>query len=192
MFRVAEKKTKSDDESSDLARFIRETLTPISQAFAASPLMQLRVKTPQGSVTLAKRAQAQVDAQLSAEGSQTTKHPQARLAPAARIYNGEVGRAYETITAGVVGVFRDVAEPPSSGDHLEAGRLLGHIEALRLRNEVRCPIDCTLIAQVVVDGQSVDFGETLFAVDTGSAALLQDAEMFEVAEAVEALEPPRV
>ena len=113
--------------------------------------------------------------------------------PLARVYNGEAGRTYDTINAEVVGIFRDIAEPPTTGDRLEAGRLLGHIEALRLRNEVRCPIDCKLIAQVVVDGQPVDFGEPLFVVDSGGTPIPQaQPETSSMPETADIVEPPRL
>jgi biotin carboxyl carrier protein len=188
---VAEnKKAHADEEPSSFARFVRKTVAPLSRAFAESPLMQLRVKTPHGSVTLAKPspdARASVAA-APADLAEAAKHGHARATPAARIYNGEAGRAYNTINAEVVGLFRDIAEPPATGERLEAGRVLGHIEALRLRNVVRCPVHCTLIAQVVVDGQPVDFGEPLFVVDTGGVEIPQS----DAPPEVEILEPPRI
>ena len=150
--------------------------------------MMLRVKTPDGIVTLAKAATIHNQAPAAAlEVAEAPKGPHARGVP--RIYNGEAGRAYDTINAEVVGIFRDVAEPPATGDRLEAGRVLGHIEALRLRNEVRCPIECTLIAQVVVDGQPVDFGEPLFVVDGGGQPLAASPQAVEPAQIAE---PPRM
>lgn len=188
------KKAHAEDEPSAFARFVRKTVSPLSRAFSESPLMQLRVRTPHGSVTLAKappvdlRAVSSISAELI--DAHKSGHPRA---PLARVYNGEAGRSYDTINAEVVGIFRDIPEPPTTGDHLEAGRLLGHIEALRLRNEVRCPIACKLIAQVVVDGQPVDFGEPLFVVDSGGTPLSQtEAETPLVAETVEIVEPPRL
>jgi acetyl-CoA carboxylase biotin carboxyl carrier protein len=192
---VAEhKKAHTEDESSAFTRFVRKTVGPLSRAFAESPLMQLRVRTPHGSVTLAKAAPVDVHlaSGASAELVDAPKSAHPRV-PLARVYNGEAGRTYDTINAEVVGIFRDIPEPPTTGDHLEAGRLLGHIEALRLRNEVRCPIACRLIAQVVVDGQPVDFGEPLFVVDSGGAPLPQaEAQTSSVPETVEIVEPPRL
>jgi len=191
---VAEhKKAHTEDEPSAFARFVRKTVSPLSRAFADSPLMQLRVRTPHGSVTLAKAppVDLRVTSIASAELTDMPKSGHPRV-PLARVYNGEAGRSYDTINAEVVGIFRDIPEPPTTGDHLEAGRLLGHIEALRLRNEVRCPIACKLIAQVVVDGQPVDFGEPLFVVDSGGTPLPQAEPETPVPETVEIVEPPRL
>jgi acetyl-CoA carboxylase biotin carboxyl carrier protein len=191
---VAEhKKARAEDEPSAFARFIRKTVSPLSRAFADSPLMQLRVRTPNGSVTLAKAAP--IDARVGSSAAELSDLPKSGhpRVPLARVYNGEAGRSYDTINAEVVGIFRDIPEPPTTGDHLEAGRLLGHIEALRLRNEVRCPIACKLIAQVVVDGQPVDFGEPLFVVDSGGTPIPQvEAETSSVPETAEIIEPPRI
>ena len=189
---VAEKnKARTHDEPSSFVRFVRSTVGPLSRAFAESPLAQLRVRTPEGAVTLTKAPPVhEAEAPHAEAGDSRLGHARATQAP--RIYQGEAGRAYDTINAEVVGLFRDIAEPPATGDRLEAGRVLGHIEALRLRNEVRCPVDCTLIAQVVVDGQPVDFGEPLFVVDSGSATT-PGVEQVERPEAVaELAEPPRI
>ena len=76
-----------------------------------------------------------------------------------------------------------------------ADHVLGYIEALRLRNEVRCPLDSTLVAQVVVDGQPVDFGESLFVVDTTALAVAElppEEAPLPVPPIVETAEPPRL
>ena len=185
-----QKKPQPRDESSSFLRFVRSTVVPLSRAFAESPLAQLRMRTPQGSVTFAKATPAERRDVDHGDGAEPIKSAPSRT-PTMRVYQGEAGRAYDTINAEVVGLFRDAAEPPNAGDRLEAGRVLGHIEALRLRNEVRCPLDCTLISQVVVDGQPVDFGEPLFVVDSGGASL-EASPSGEPAVSAELVEPPRI
>lgn len=150
------------------------------------------MRTPEGSVTFAKAAPPPSHESAHADSAEPARSPHARTAPSTRVYHGEAGRAYDTINAEVVGLFRDVAEPPSAGDRLESGRVLGHIEALRLRNEVRCPVDCTLISQVVVDGQPVDFGEPLFVVDSGGTTLDGQMTVAEASIPAELAEPPRI
>jgi acetyl-CoA carboxylase biotin carboxyl carrier protein len=154
--------------------------------------MQLRVRSAQGAVTMTKPPPvAAPETHHHVEFGEAARPGHGR-APATRVYQGDAGRPYDTINAEVVGVFRDLAEPPATGERLVAGRVLGHIEALRLRNEVRCPSDCTLIAQVVVDGQPVDFGEPLFVVDSATAAPLPASEAASADGAVETVEPPRM
>lgn len=198
MRHVAEdKKTNAGhaSQSTSLSRFIREQVTPIARAFAEGPLMVLRVKTGGGRITLVKsHAKASAEAPRRREGPEDqTHHGHPAQAP---IFNGEVGRSYTTVNAEVVGIFRDLPDPPAVNDKLSTGQVLGHIEALRLRNPVRCPIDGSLVAQVAADGQPVDFGETLFVVDSGLAAVqaeqIAQIEAQPAAEIADLTEPPRM
>jgi acetyl-CoA carboxylase biotin carboxyl carrier protein len=197
------KKTQARDEPSGIMEFVRAQVDPISKAFAASPLAQLRVKTKLGSVTLQKAsapaAPGPADARqgdAAKAAGEHTKPATSRYAPLVPAQNGEAGRSYLTISSEVVGIFRDAASPPAPGERLRKDQVLGYIEALRLRNEVRCPGDATLVAQVVIDGQAVDFGEALFVVDTtetGAAAAPVEEAVAEPAAAAEpVIEPPRM
>lgn len=176
------KKARAHQEPTGFVRFVRKQVDPLSRVFAASPLAQLQLKTAQGSITLVK-ANAAVDsshastARLgelagpdSARLTGDSTKPAARYMPWTAAQNGEAGRSYITINSEVVGIFHDASQPPAPGAALSSGQVLGYIEALRLRNEVRCPIDSTLVAQVVVDGQPVDFGEALFVVESAQAS----------------------
>lgn len=195
------KKAHAHEEPSSFVRFVRKQVDPLSKVFAASPLAQLRIKTPQGSVTLVK-ATAVVESPVGREHGADARSSgesgklAARYTPLTPAANGEAGRTYITINSEVVGIFHDLSEPPAAGEQLHSGQALGYIEALRLRNEVRCPIDSTLVAQVVVDGQPVDFGEALFVVDGTAAAALEAAEVpsvaAEPAPVPEPVEPPRL
>lgn len=201
------KKARAHEEPSGFVRFIRKQVEPLSRVFAASPLAQLQLKTAHGSITLVK-ANAAVDlgragpaGELLAPDSPRSAGDSAKLAaryaPRAPAQNGEPGRTYITINSEVVGIFHDASQPPVPGAALSSGEILGYIEALRLRNEVRCPIDSTLVAQVVVDSQPVDFGEALFVVESAqlsppeSITETSSAQQEAPGEAVPA-EPPRL
>jgi acetyl-CoA carboxylase biotin carboxyl carrier protein len=197
------KKAHAHLEPSDIAQFIRKQVDPLSKTFAETPLARLRVKTQQGEIMLEKAVAQSVSAQPaikvaevskpSGDGSKTAAPRYTPLVPAS---NGEAGRSYVTINAEVVGIFRDLPAPPAPGEKLRSGQVLGYIEALRLRNEVHCPADSTLVAQVVVDSQPVDFGEALFVVDTTEtiAAQLHDgaSEIAATVAVSESAEPPRL
>jgi acetyl-CoA carboxylase biotin carboxyl carrier protein len=197
------KKAHGHDEQSEIVRFIHKQVDPLSKAFATSPLARLRVKTKLGTVILekaiAETAASAVEpraAEALRASGEPAKLAAARYAPLVPAQNGEAGRSYITINSEVVGIFRDASSPPTPGEALRGGQVLGYIEALRLRNEVHCPSDATLVAQVVVDGQPVDFGEALFVVDTTEAAIpLTGAATVEVASSpavAETVEPPRM
>jgi acetyl-CoA carboxylase biotin carboxyl carrier protein len=196
------RKSNAREGQPDVVRFVHEQVDPLSKLFAESPLAQLTVKTKQGSVTLERAAEILLPAtELRHADNEKTVGESARhsprhapLVPAA---NGEIGRTYITVNSEVVGIFYDAATPPSPGERLQSGQVLGYIEALRLRNEVHCPADATLVAQVVVNGQPVDFGEALFVVDTTESLTLaeqpQEVESQAVAVVAEPpVEPPRI
>lgn len=173
------KAASANDETAGVAKFVRDRVDPLSRAFAETPLMQIRLRTPQGNITLVKSARhAGLGSSDGASDSSKTSDgvkPQGRPTHLSPLHDGEAGRTYTTVNAEVVGIFRDLPQPPSTGDAITSGQVLGFIEALRLRNEVRSPIDGTLIAQVVVDGQAVDFGEALFVVGLTVPATDQSA-----------------
>jgi len=148
-----------DAETNELMAFVTERVAPLAKTFAQLPVMQLRVRTAQGMITLVKTATVAGD---GAKGP-----PANKAAHAPRIQEDEPGRAYDTINAEAVGVFRAASDVPEFGERVEGDRVLGYVEALKLRNPVRAGAACYFIAQAVEDGQAVEFGEVLFVVERG-------------------------
>jgi biotin carboxyl carrier protein len=101
----------------------------------------------------------------SADGAKSPSAPKSAHAP--KIQEGEPGRAYDTINAEAVGVFRPAPDVPEFGERVAADRVLGFVEALKLRNPIRAGAPCFFVAQAVEDGQAVEFGEVLFVVERG-------------------------
>ena len=155
-----------DAGTDELMRFVNDRVAPLAKAFAQTPLMQLRVRTAEGRITLVK-ATARISAGV--------KSPSAKPAHAPRFIEGEPGRAYDTINAEAVGVFRAAPDAPEFGDRIAADRVLGFVEALKLRNPVSAGAQCWFIAQAVEDGQAVDFGEVLFVVERGESPPLAES-----------------
>lgn len=146
-------------ESSELLTFVNERVTPLAKTFAQLPVMQMRVRTAEGMITLVKAAPGATDGAKS--------HAATRSSHAPKIQEGEPGRAYDTINAEAVGVFRPALDIPEFGERVDADRVLGFVEALKLRNPVRAGSPCYFVAQAVEDGQAVEFGEVLFVVERG-------------------------
>jgi biotin carboxyl carrier protein len=172
----------------DLLHFITHRLSALSEAFAAGPLMQMRVSTPGASVTLTK---ARVD-RLMPHAEEHADHTDRRHAgrPAhGYLTEGEAGRAYDTVSADVVGVFHSAPDLPAPGDGVEPDRVLGDIEALKLRTPVVAGFAGRFVGQVAEDGQAVDFGETLFVIDSGAAQASAEAP---AEEQPVVMEPPRI
>lgn len=174
--------------AASLSRFVSERVAPLARAFAQTPLMELRVRTSEGSIRLVKAA--------------TESHaPQARPAARALLRSGprhltptfELGQTYETISADVVGIFTVAPDVPQSGGHLAEDQILGYIEALKLKHPVRSGGPCVLVSQIVEDDQPVDFGEPLFVVDRSEAPTAPQPRVADSAPASpEMLEPPRL
>ncbi len=73
------------------------------------------------------------------------------------------------VSAGLVGFFhrgRGPEEPPivSVGDKVSSGQVIGTIEALRKLTDVVAPVAGVVDEVLVDDGESVQFGDKLFAI----------------------------
>jgi len=145
--------------------------------------MQLSISTPQASVKLVKAGLRDVEIPAPRVTVETRRvnRPLHEYVP-----DGEPGRAFDTVSAEVVGVFRAAADLPAQGEFVDADRALGYIEALKLRTPVKAGFDGRLVGQIAEDGQPVDFGETLFVIDSGPF----DSPPSE--EPPADLEPPRI
>lgn len=75
----------------------------------------------------------------------------------------------EYVTAGLVGLFHHGSAPDdqpivAEGDEVSAGQVIGTIEALRKLTDVIAPCDGVIEEILVADGESVQFGDRLFAI----------------------------
>lgn len=184
---MARQKDAAGSEPTDLLHFVTHRVSELSGAFAASPLMQLRVSVAGSSITLVKSA-------LTAEGAaqEPLTEPDRRhgsRSPHAILSEGEPGRQFDSVCSDVVGVFHSAPDLPAPGERIEPDRVLGDIEALKLRTPVRAGIAGRFVGQVVEDGQPVDFGEALFVIDSGPAPAAVEEP---VPPPAEELEPPRI
>jgi acetyl-CoA carboxylase biotin carboxyl carrier protein len=75
------------------------------------------------------------------------------------------------ITAPIVGTFYRAPNPESEpfvtiGDHVNKGKVLCIVEAMKLMNEIESDIDGEIVKIYPQNGQPVEYGEKLFAVRT--------------------------
>lgn len=52
------------------------------------------------------------------------------------------------------------------GDHVEPGKVLCIVEAMKLMNELECEVKGRIVEILVENAQPVEFGQTLFRIDT--------------------------
>ena len=53
----------------------------------------------------------------------------------------------------------------NAGDIVKKGQAVGIIEAMKIMNEIEAEFDCKIIESLVEDGQAVEFGMPIFAVE---------------------------
>jgi len=176
--------------AASLSRFVSDRVAPLAKAFAQTPLMELRLRTPEGSIRLVKTAsEAHATHTRPVQRAALRTGPKQHLTPTT-----EPGRSYDMINADVVGIFAAAPDVPLPGSHIAEDQILGHIEALKLKHPVRSGGPCILVSQIVEDDQAVDFGEPLFVVDRTEQPAAPQPPPAELVPAAtpEILEPPRI
>lgn len=83
-------------------------------------------------------------------------------------------RATTPVVSPVVGVFHnggmlDPRQMVRAGDRVAEGQLLAAIEAMRVPNDLLCPVRGVVSRVLVEDGAPVEFGQTLFLIETQEA-----------------------
>lgn len=76
---------------------------------------------------------------------------------------------YHDVKSPLVGVFYEApsegAEPyVKTGDSVKKGQVLGIVEAMKLMNEIECEYDGTVVEIPVQNGDTVEYGQTLFVI----------------------------
>jgi len=119
---------------------------PLARAFRDGGLTRLTVRDGDFEVEF-KRASA-------------AAHPERGAAPAA-----EPDRPTQAIVADVVGIVRFLRPPVVEGTVVEDDRDLAFVEMLGIRNGVRSLGPGRVAAVYVTDGQPVEYGQPLFAIE---------------------------
>lgn len=85
--------------------------------------------------------------------------------PAAEAPERPAERRADVIASDVVGVLRHVRPPIAEGQDLDGDRELAFVETLGIRNPVRSRGGGHVVAVFVTEGQPVEYGQALFAVE---------------------------
>jgi acetyl-CoA carboxylase biotin carboxyl carrier protein len=80
-----------------------------------------------------------------------------------------------TVTASLVGIFHTWAKPKTPplihiGDRVKVGQVVGTIQSLNVINEVESLVAGRIIEIFVQDGQPVEYGQPLMAIDSSEEA----------------------
>lgn len=84
--------------------------------------------------------------------------------------NIESNPNYIEIKSPIVGTFYEAPAPGAEpfvreGDIVKKGKTLCIIEAMKIMNEIEAEFDCKIIKKVGVNGEPVEYGETIFIVE---------------------------
>jgi acetyl-CoA carboxylase biotin carboxyl carrier protein len=128
---------------------IAERVRPLAQAFNDGGLTRLKVRDGEFEVEFRR-------APTSSATAGSAARPAGEPAPA---------RAMDAILADVVGVVRFLRPAVTEGMALEADRELAFVETLGIRNAVRSRGPGRVAMIYVTDGQPVEYGQPLFAIE---------------------------
>jgi acetyl-CoA carboxylase biotin carboxyl carrier protein len=123
---------------------------PLARAFSDGGLTRLRVREGEFEVEF-RRARPALGGSAAAAAS-PAKEPAA-------------ARSVEAILADVVGIVRYLRPAVSEGMTLEGDRELAYVETLGIRNPVRSRGPGRVAMIYVTDGQPVEYGQPLFAIE---------------------------
>jgi oxaloacetate decarboxylase alpha subunit len=135
-----------------------ETIEELVDVLQRSTLTRLELESDKWSLSL-ERPQVAPRAATA-----TTAAAPARTAPSVEEPRTEL----TLVESPIVGVFHEATPPIMAGQTVRAGEVLGSIDSLSLRNDVRAPIDGDVTEVHVEEGQPVEFGQQLFTVIPGA------------------------
>lgn len=104
------------------------------------------------------------DGEIEIELSRSLAQPLEAVAEGAQNAAGPEPE-YDVLTSDVVGRVRFLRPPVTTGSSVDADRELAFIEALGIRNPVRSRAAGRVAVVYVEEGQAVDYGAPLFAID---------------------------
>lgn len=135
--------------------------------FDASDISKVKIKNGEFSIELQKGFEAVTTV--------ATQAPMVSPAPIAltaqeSIEVSNTKEVRDSIDSPMVGTFYSAPAPGATqfarvGDMVKKGQVVGIIEAMKIMNEIEAEFDCKIIESLVEDGQAVEFGMPIFAVE---------------------------
>jgi biotin carboxyl carrier protein len=128
---------------------IAERVRPLAEAFTDGKLTRLTVR----------------DGDFEVEFRRTPAAGGAPAAPAPASSEPAPARPIDAILSDVVGVVRFLRPPVTEGMALDGDRELAFVETLGIRNAVRSRGPGRVAMIYITDGQPVEYGQPLFAIE---------------------------
>jgi biotin carboxyl carrier protein len=105
------------------------------------------------------------DGKIEIELSRSLAHPDELADPPGQQAEAGPGPEYDVLTSDVVGRIHFLRPPVTTGAAVDSDRELAFIEALGVRNPIRSRGAGRVAVVYVEEGQAVDYGAPLFAID---------------------------
>ncbi|GHV12419.1 acetyl-CoA carboxylase, biotin carboxyl carrier protein [Clostridia bacterium] len=148
---------------------LRDIMSLIDK-FNESDIDTLKLEIPGENVSLELGRHTKREPPSMAQ-SEPERIDQADAAQLASIFRAEPVAEGERITAPLIGTFYSSASPDSPpfvtpGTHVKKGAVLCIIEAMKVMNEIESEFTGVVREVCVKSGSAVEFGQTLFVIDT--------------------------
>ncbi|MDL0089403.1 acetyl-CoA carboxylase biotin carboxyl carrier protein [Campylobacter gastrosuis] len=147
----------------------KEDIKQLIELFETKDINRIRIKEGDFELELEKYADC-------CDVPAPTPAPVATPAPAPQAINVQVVNekpattAKNTLNSPMVGTFYSAPSPGAAsfvkvGQKVRKGEVIGIIEAMKIMNDIEAEFDCQISEILVADGQPVEFGMALFAVE---------------------------
>jgi acetyl-CoA carboxylase biotin carboxyl carrier protein len=123
----------------------------LAGALSEAGFARLRVRDGDTEIELRRAPRAAAAAVASAPTAEAVERPAERRA--------------DLVSSDVVGIMRHMRPPVAEGLELDGDRELGSVETLGIRNPVRSRGGGHVVAVFVTEGQPVEYGQPLFAIE---------------------------
>ncbi|WP_169763653.1 acetyl-CoA carboxylase biotin carboxyl carrier protein [Campylobacter mucosalis] len=147
----------------------KEDIKQLIELFETKDINRIRIKEGDFELELEKYADC-------CDVTAPAPAPVATPAPAPQAINVQVVNekpattAKNTLNSPMVGTFYSAPSPGATpfvkvGQKVRKGEVIGIIEAMKIMNDIEAEFDCQISEILVADGQPVEFGMALFAVE---------------------------
>ncbi|MGB8266057.1 MAG: biotin/lipoyl-binding protein [Candidatus Velthaea sp.] len=139
---------------------IASRIRPLAEVFRAVGLVRLTVREADFEVEF-RRTRSDSGAGVEAPDPEPGEAPALSGAGPLAV----AGHEPDLLASDVVGIVRLMRPPVVEGQYLDGDRDLAFVETLGIRNPVRSRGSGTVSAVFVTDGQPVEYGQPLFAIE---------------------------
>ncbi len=143
----------SEDPQPAMSGPITSRLRALAKAFVRTDLVRLRVCDDQTEFEMRRAAERQQAPELCV----SARNGAADIVPEPK--------RYDFVTSDIVGIVHLTRPVVAEGSTLDGDRELAYVEALGIRNSVRSRGAGRIVEVLCKDGEAVDYGRPLFAID---------------------------